>query len=318
VTPSAGTPAAVATTPSALEAMTRTLGGPLEVRDVPASELGWDEVPADARVQAVFAADGRRIAHVHARRGRFQVTRVFGPSPGGVPFLGVVSDALVFGDPADGALRVLAHPTSVKAPLLLEGEYDEPLAGKPRSYPGRVIEWGPFPHAVPDRVHEEVLRRWPGHTVLLEAIDARADGPRTTRIVHPVEAASDADAIGAIARDLEALRADYPQLADFSAEAACDQMRLVVTYAYRTRAPTRSGGGWAAAAPAPEDDGVWLYLDFHDPASTAQIHTQPVVPALHRGPKRVMLLLREGARTRSLHAALMIILARHGVSPGRP
>jgi hypothetical protein len=296
--------------------MTRVLGGPLEVLDVAAGELGWNEVPPDARLQAVVRANGQRVALVHARRGRFSATRVFGPRPGPVPLVGVVSDALVFGDPADAALRSLTHVTSVKSPLLLAAEYDEPLAGKPRSYAGGVIEWGPFPHAVPDRAIDEVRRFGVGRTVILESIDARADGPRTSLIVHPVMMASDAEAIQAIAQELEALRGQYPQLAGFTARTSCDPARLAITYAHHTHAPAQRGG-WTAGVPSPDDDGVWLYLDFHDPASSAQLHTQPVVPHLHRGAMRVLLLLREGSRTKSLHGALLGILARHGVEPGR-
>ncbi len=293
----------------------RVLGGPLEVRDVAASELGWDEVPPDARVQEVLRESGQRVALVHARRGRFSATRVFGPRPGPVPLLGVVSDALVFADPADDVLRSLTHTTSVKSPLLLAAEYDEPLAGKPRSYAGGVIEWGPFPHAVPTRALDEVSRLGVGRTVILQSIDARADGPRTTLVVHPVGMTSDADAIQAIAKDLEALRGQYPQLTDFSARTSCDLQRLTISYAYHTHAPAQRGG-WTAGVPSPADDGVWLHLDLHDPASTSQLHTQPVVPALHRGRMSVLLLLREGTRTTSLHDAILAILGRHGVESG--
>ncbi len=288
----------VPTTPATIEAMARVLGGPLEVRDVAASELGWNEVPPDARVQEVLREGGQRVALVHARRGRFSATRVFGTRPGPVLLLGVVSDALVFADPANEVLRALTHTTSVKSPLLPAAEYDEPLAGKPRSYAGGVIEWGPFPHAVPTRALDEVNRLGVGRTVILESIDARADGPRTTLVVHPVASSSDADAIQAIAQDLEALRGQYPQLAEFSARTSCDLARLAITCAYHTQEPAK-GGGWTAGVPSPDEDGVWLCVDLHDPASTAQIHTQPVVPALHRGPMRVMSCCARGRARRA-------------------
>lgn len=120
----------------------------------------------------------------------------------------------------------------------------------------------------------------------------------------------------AIARDLEALRGDFPQLADFSAEAAFDAGRLTISYQFRTHAPAKRGG-WTAGVPNPDDDGVWFHIDFHDPVSSAQLHTQPVVPERWFRDQRVTLLLLEGGKTRSLAPAITEILRRHGVTDGQ-
>jgi hypothetical protein len=117
-----------------------------------------------------------------------------------------------------------------------------------------------------------------------------------------------------IARSIEALKRDYPQLVEFSASSHTDVDGLKITYAYRTEraAPT---GGWAAGVPSPTEGGVWLYIDFHDADSTAEIHTQPVVPRYRFWNKRVILLLREGSGTKPLELALIQVLADHGIEP---
>jgi hypothetical protein len=118
----------------------------------------------------------------------------------------------------------------------------------------------------------------------------------------------------AIARSIEGLKREYPQLAGFSASTHLDVDGLRITYGYRTEKP-RPTGGWTSAVPSPLDGGVWLHVDFHDAASKAEIHTQPVVPRYRFRDKRVMLLLREGASTKPLEGALARILLDHGVQP---
>jgi hypothetical protein len=120
-----------------------------------------------------------------------------------------------------------------------------------------------------------------------------------------------------IARSIEALKAAYPQLTEFSAAAHLNREKLTITYGYRTEAAPRTGG-WTSGVPSPTDEGVWFYIDVHDADSTAQIHTQPVVPRYRYGDKRVMLLLREGAGTKPLSAALVRVLLDHGVTAVEP
>jgi hypothetical protein len=123
-----------------------------------------------------------------------------------------------------------------------------------------------------------------------------------------------ASTLQAIARSIEALKSDYPQLAEFSASAHSDVDGLKISYGYRTETPARTGG-WTSGVPSPTEGGVWFYIDIHDPDSTAQIHTQPVVPRYGLKDKRVMVLVREGPNTRPLEGALVRILREHGVRP---
>ena len=116
----------------------------------------------------------------------------------------------------------------------------------------------------------------------------------------------------AIARSIEGLKPEYPQLAEFSASAHTDVDGLKVTYAYRTERPAPTGG-WTSGVPSPTEGGVWLYVDFHDVASASEIHTQPVVPRYRFRDKKAMLLLREGTGTKPLEGAIVRILLAHGV-----
>lgn len=131
-------------------------------------------------------------------------------------------------------------------------------------------------------------------------------------------AVSDARAtIEAIARDIRALRGRFPQLRDFSVKEHCDPDGLSIVYAFHTHAPT-GRGGWTAGVPSPDPDGVWFHIDLHDPSSTAQIHTQPIVPPLHYQDKAVMFLILEGSDTHGLAAAIDEVLRKHGVADGPP
>lgn len=117
-----------------------------------------------------------------------------------------------------------------------------------------------------------------------------------------------------VAQSIEALKKDYPQLKDFSPEKNTDVSRLCIDYSYHTHAPEHRGG-WTSGVPNPDADGVWFYLDFHDPDSMAQIHTQPVVPEWTLGKQMAFILMMEGERTKRLEPALWGILAAHGAKP---
>lgn len=111
--------------------------------------------------------------------------------------------------------------------------------------------------------------------------------------------------------DIEKLKADFPQLRDFS---AADHLRAEppsIGYAYRTRPPQRTGG-WTSGVPAPDADGVWFHIDLHDPRSQLQLHTQPVTPSLCLGESRVAFLLLEGPETRSLYGPIWSALSKQG------
>ena len=115
-----------------------------------------------------------------------------------------------------------------------------------------------------------------------------------------------------IAAAIEQAKGAYPQLAGFSAKEHFDRQELVISYGYKTHRSKRRGG-WASGVPNPDPDGVWFYVDFHDPDSQAQIHTQPWVEDLRYRDKKVMVLILEGSRTKSFALKLHQILLQHGV-----
>ncbi len=123
------------------------------------------------------------------------------------------------------------------------------------------------------------------------------------------------DALRKIAADIAALAPEHPQLADFDVSTALNVHDLTISYDYRTHRST-ARGGWTAAVPNPDPDGIWFHIDFHDPASQAQIHTQPVIEPLAWRDMRVMFLILEGEETRSVSGAIREILLRHGVRRG--
>jgi hypothetical protein len=115
----------------------------------------------------------------------------------------------------------------------------------------------------------------------------------------------------AIARDIEKLKPKFPQLKDFSAQKHFVPSRAVINYSFHTHAP-KHRGGWTAGVPNPDNDGLWFYIDLHDPNSTAQIHTQPLTMEFCLGGKRVSFLSLEGTDTKSVAPAIREILRKHG------
>lgn len=116
----------------------------------------------------------------------------------------------------------------------------------------------------------------------------------------------------AIAQDIEDLKSEYPQLADFSVERHFNAPHLRIAYEYRV-GPRPRTGGWTSGMSSPKDDGVVLYVDFHDPKSNHEVHTQPRVPLYRFGDRAVMLLMLEGTATRSLRRAIVGIFEAHHV-----
>lgn len=111
---------------------------------------------------------------------------------------------------------------------------------------------------------------------------------------------------------VEALGASRPQLAQFRADEHLDAAQARIDYAGHTHAATHAGG-WTAGVPNPDTDGIWFHIDVHDPASTAQIHTQPVVERLCLGTARVSFLVLEGDQVEPAAGELRRTLERHGV-----
>lgn len=160
------------------------------------------------------------------------------------------------------------------------------------------------------------VRLGAGAVILAVGLGGRVDGAATAtpsqdaeRDEKPVE--SYESILRRIARSIEGLKGEHPQLSEFSAAAHCDGERLAITYGYRT-VDAQKTGGWTSGVPSPTDHGVWFYIDFHDPDSKLQLHMQPVVPRYRLRDKEVMLLLREGARTKTLEGKLARILLDHG------
>ncbi len=144
--------------------------------------------------------------------------------------------------------------------------------------------------------------------VLVLALFAGTSGRAATEFDY-------AGTLKAIAVEIAGLRSEFPQLKNFSVTRHIQVDNLVIDYAYHTHRHEERGGGWIAHVPNPDDDGVWLYIDLHDPDSRAQIHTQPVAPARCFGEKRAMFLILEGKDTEPLAGRLQAILAAHGLRP---
>jgi len=123
---------------------------------------------------------------------------------------------------------------------------------------------------------------------------------------------SQVKAIAAIGQDVANLKASFPQLSQFSVSEHVQSEHLKISYGYHTHR-ARHVGGWTSGVPNPDDDGVWFYIDFHDPKSTAQIHTQPEYPDNCFEDKKVSFLILEGKDTKPVSGAIWAILRRHGV-----
>ena len=118
-----------------------------------------------------------------------------------------------------------------------------------------------------------------------------------------------------VAQDIEGIKKDYAQLAEFSIEKHCDPDELKIRYGYKTHRSKRRGG-WTAGVPNPDDDGIWFYIDLHDPDSTRQIHTQPATIKPYYRDKRVMFLILEGKKTKKARGKLYEILKNNGAAGG--
>ena len=104
-------------------------------------------------------------------------------------------------------------------------------------------------------------------------------------------------------------------LSKFDTEQNVDLNALSIEYAHNTER-SKINAGWRAGVPAPQENGVWFYVDLHDVDSTKQLHTQP----LSAGPycyaeKLVAVLILQGAKTKPFSKPLMEILHRNGVRP---
>lgn len=136
--------------------------------------------------------------------------------------------------------------------------------------------------------------------------------------------ASQVKTIAAIGQDIANLKVKFPQLSEFSVAENVLSERLIITYEYHMHSDEVLGGSsrsnpWTGSRRrVPETDAVSLYIDFHNPGSTDQIHTQPTWPG--RLPdcfedKQVSFLMFEGDKTSPVSGEIGEILKRHGVKP---
>ena len=125
------------------------------------------------------------------------------------------------------------------------------------------------------------------------------------------------ESCAAIAADIELLRARFPALVEYRTGAAMKR-DCAIEYGWHTHPPT-GRGGWSAAVPNPDRDGVWLYIGLFDPTSpeaSDQINTQPVLPDWHIGTRKVTFLILEGDAVRGLGDAIVDVLRHHGLREG--
>lgn len=156
-----------------------------------------------------------------------------------------------------------------------------------------------------------------GMKEIIAPVEAR--DPETAMVVAQTSSAplGYEKTLRSVALAIEHLVGEHPQLREFSVAEHFDPERLMIQYGYHTHKPTHRGG-WTSGVPNPDDDGVWFYIDFHDPDSMAQIHTQPVMPELRYREKRIAFLILEGAATSAVGGRLMEILRDNGVVPATP
>ncbi len=120
-----------------------------------------------------------------------------------------------------------------------------------------------------------------------------------------------------VAHRIEALNKDFPQLKGFSAVKNTSIENMNISYEYHTHWPQHRGG-WRSGVPEPDADGIWFYLDFHDPDSSAQIHTQPLVRKMCLENKIAFLLILEGKDTKPVVGAIWKIMENYGAKPCEP
>src|SRR5215471_7809262 len=135
--------------------------------------------------------------------------------------------------------------------------------------------------------------------------------------------ASQVKIINAIGQDIANLKAKFPQLREFSVSNNVLSQRLIISYEYHTHiyqigGSSRSNpwtGSRARAWPEPDDDGVWFYIDFHDPASGSRYDTQPGDPQDCFEDKKVQFSILQGKKTNPVADEIRKILEQHGVKP---
>ncbi len=119
------------------------------------------------------------------------------------------------------------------------------------------------------------------------------------------------DIIKDIAEEINLLKSKLPELEDFQIDKNVDLENLQIDYAFKTH-DSQSQVGWTAGVPEPDNDGIWFYINIHDPDSMAQIDTQPGGISLCLKSKRVTFLMLKGRKTK-IGGEIDEILKKHGV-----
>ncbi|HKE57802.1 MAG TPA: hypothetical protein VKB46_13910 [Pyrinomonadaceae bacterium] len=180
-----------------------------------------------------------------------------------------------------------------------------------------------------DQIHTQPTLGWPGWPpdcfedkkvsfLMLEGNKTSPVSGEISEILHRygvklcTAPASQVKIITAIGQDIANLKAQFPQLRKFSVSKNVRSERLIIDYDYHTHR-SQIRGGWRAQVPEPDDDGVWFYIDFHDPASGSQIDTQPGDPQDCFEDKKVQFLILQGDKTRRVSGEIWKILEQHGV-----
>ena len=119
-----------------------------------------------------------------------------------------------------------------------------------------------------------------------------------------------------IAKDIELLKIDYPQLKEFALSKNLNKNGCKIEYEYKCHISERNVG-WIAQVPNPDPAGLWFYIslwDENDPVeSLSQINTQPIIPLWYINKRRVTYLILEGKKTKSLDKEILKILKKYGL-----
>lgn len=122
-------------------------------------------------------------------------------------------------------------------------------------------------------------------------------------------AAEPPEFLAAVARELEALKTEFPQLSGFTGVDAREPLRL--THQFHTHRATKRGG-WTAGVPNPDPDGIWFSIEVYERDSHAQRHSQPITEPWCLGSRRVQFLILEGEKTKPVAGRIRQILGAHG------
>lgn len=126
-------------------------------------------------------------------------------------------------------------------------------------------------------------------------------------------AAACAGIVEEIAKEIEFIASDHPQLSEFSTKKAVRRERCEISYSHKTHRST-SRAGWTAGFPAPDPDGIAFYIHLYDRQDQAgQIDTQPVMPPWHIGRFKVTFLILEGEKAKRAADRMHLRLAYLGM-----